>query len=232
MALFSLQCQQQNEAFFHEFVASLEGGVVGTCAYALQECVRPEVKVTKSALLGSVIRLGDVDVRQDEAVEIVVKMSKCTAVVRPPPLKKFAMRVRPDEAEKVDINDTMDVDDDGDRKDTYVELKTRTEYFVDHGTRDAQPGAKQSSKPHHGTGDDTETEDDDIPVETDAQVKTDGREKIDQEQLVRGFKYGSTYVPCPEGQFPRLNTRKGIDICGFFPDKNVCTSSAVMVWRV
>lgn len=46
-------------------------------------------------------------------------------------------------------------------------------------------------------------------------------EKVEKEQLIKGFKYGSTYVPCPDGQFERLNTKKGIEICGFFLKKNV-----------
>lgn len=48
-------------------------------------------------------------------------------------------------------------------------------------------------------------------------------EKIDKEQLIRGFKYGTTYAPCPDGQFPKLPTKKGIDFEGFFKAKNVST---------
>jgi ATP-dependent DNA helicase 2 subunit 2 len=164
--------------------------------------------MTKSALLGSVLRLGDVDVRSEEAIEIMVKMSKCTAVVRPPSMKKFAMRPRPGEDADADVamDATMDIDEEEDRKDVYAELKSRTEYYVDHGLKDEKMKTEDD-------GDETD--------ESERQSKSEQREKVDQEQLVRGFKYGSTYVPCPEGEFPRLSTRKGIDICGFFPDRNV-----------
>ena len=78
-------------------------------------------------------------------------------------------------------------------------------------------------EPASGIYDEDETDDEDEDMESvELPAKSEKRDKIDQEQLIRGFKYGSTYVPCPEGQFPRLSTRKGIDICGFFPDKNVC----------
>ena len=44
--------------------------------------------------------------------------------------------------------------------------------------------------------------------------------KIEKEELVRGYKYGASFAPAPEGGFPRLKTRKGIDVCGFFPQKH------------
>ena len=134
----------------------------------------------------------------------MVKMSKCTAVVRPPTLKKFTMRSKPEDDT---VAETMDIDEVEGKEDTYTELKTRTEYFMDQETKSAK----------------VSTEDEDEDMESvELPARPEKRDKIDQEQLIRGFKYGSTYVPCPEGQFPRLSTRKGIDICGFFPDKNVC----------
>ena len=36
--------QLKNEEFFHEFMSKVKDGIIGTCAYALQECARPEVK--------------------------------------------------------------------------------------------------------------------------------------------------------------------------------------------
>ncbi|KAH8103255.1 SPOC domain-like protein [Phellopilus nigrolimitatus] len=152
-------------------------GIVGTAAFALQECVRPDVKMTKSALIGTTLRLGDIDVRAEEAVELPVKMSKCTALVRPASMKKFAKRVETAEEQTL-----RDVDDDESRKDVYAQLAMQTEYFVNEDEDEGKQGE-------------------------------DGAEKVDKEQLIRGFKYGASYAPCPDGQFPRLSTRKGIDIC-------------------
>ncbi|KAG1738615.1 SPOC domain-like protein [Suillus paluster] len=180
----------ENEAFYHKLTASLDNGLVGTCVFALQEIARPDIKQAKSALLGTVLRLGDVDVRPEEAIEIPVKASKCTALARPKSWKKFSQR------EKTD--DQMEVDEEEDKV-VFAQLKTRTEYYIDHST---QEGEEQD------TGSDDEED------------KDKNLEKVEKEQLIRGFKYGSTYAPCPDGQFPRLNTRKGIDICGFFPAKN------------
>ncbi|KAG2132365.1 SPOC like C-terminal domain-containing protein [Suillus clintonianus] len=183
----------ENEAFYHKLTSALDNGLVGTCAFALQEIARPDIKQTKSALIGTVLRLGDVDVRPDEAIEILVKASKCTALARPKSWKKFGRREKTDDQMQVEEEEDMAV---------FAQLKMRTEYYIDHS---AQEGEEQEKM---DTGSDDEED------------KDKNLEQVQKEQLIRGFKYGSTYAPCPDGQFPRLNTRKGIDICGFFHAKN------------
>ncbi|KAG2370362.1 SPOC like C-terminal domain-containing protein [Suillus spraguei] len=183
----------ENEAFYHKLTSVLDNGLVGTCAFALQEIARPDMKQTKSALMGTVLRLGDVDVRPEEAIEILVKASKCTVLARPKSWKKFGRRKKTDEQMQVDEDEEMAV---------FAQLKMRSEYYIDRSTRDGEEQDKMD------TGSDDEED------------KDKNLEKVEKEQLIRGFKYGSTYAPCPDGQFPRLNTRKGIDICGFFHAKN------------
>lgn len=107
----------------------------------------------------------------------------------------------------------MEVDG-AEEKVEFAQLKMRTEYYVDHA------------------GDHGEDDDEDVKVEDDEENLLDGPssekqgkskslEKVEKEELIRGFKYGTTYAPCPDGHFPKLPTRKGIEICGFFPTKNV-----------
>lgn len=180
------------------FVSSLgeDLGRIGTAAEALYECQRPDVKITKSVMSGITLRLGDFDTRPDEAIELPVKMSKCTALARPATMKKFIKRTA-----EADEDGSMQVDAklEENEKDIYAQLKMQTEYIVD--------------KAHNTNGDD------------DKDDKQDGEgkvpEKVDRDELVRGFKYGASYVPCPDGQFPRLSTQKGLDICGFFPSRFV-----------
>lgn len=207
MTRFGPFIQRANEDFYQKFISGVKQGVIGTCAFALQECVRPEIKVTKSTLSGYILRLGDVDTRPEEAIEVVVKTSKCTAVVRPPTLKKFAKREASDDEDAMDVvQDEADDDEDDEKegkKAVFAQLKMRTEYFIE---------------PNEEDEDDEEDEEERAKKRKE---KEDTVEKVEKEALVRGFKYGSSYAPCPDGQFPRLNTRKGIDICGFFPSKNV-----------
>jgi len=98
---------------------------------------------------------------------------------------------------------------------TFAQLRMKTEYYIDRSE-----DREQVDEDGEEEGNDEEKED---------KGKEDNLEKVDKEQLVRGFKYGSTYAPCPDGQFPRLETKKGIDICGFFQAKNVCPFHPLLV---
>ncbi|KAJ8520350.1 hypothetical protein ONZ45_g2822 [Pleurotus djamor] len=183
-----------NEKFFTELTASMHTGIIGTCALALRETTKPDIKQTKSALMATVLRLGDVDTRPEEAIELSVKASKATATARAKSWKKFAMRPLDEEDET-----RMDIEN---RKAVFSELKMRSEYFMAPPNKD---------------------EDGDVKREEETQAEEEAKknlETVDKEELIRGYKYGSTYAPCPDGQFPKLPTKKGISICGFFKEKN------------
>jgi ATP-dependent DNA helicase 2 subunit 2 len=175
---------------------------MGTLSFALQEITKPEVKQTRSTLIATTLRLGDPDNSPLEAFEIVVKTSKCTALTRPTSWKRFAPRVsKPTDAMDVDLAPSRD--EEGlvnSQKMVWAQLKMRTEFHVEHDGQDEDEGNEDV-------------------VDADSLKKRGA--KVEKEQLVRGFKYGSSYVPCPDGQFARLSTHKGISICGFFNGDNV-----------
>jgi len=173
------------------------------------------VKITKSVLMGTVLRLGDVDARPEEALEILVKTSKCTAIARPKSWKKFTSR--------------KGFDENSEPCTVFTELRQRTRYVKEKDAEEEDGETeKATTKARNADEDDilmadvkaenvegaTLTQDSD--TEDDDDDKMSGEDDIDKEQLVRGFKYGTDYVPCPEGQFERLPTKKGMDICGFF----------------
>jgi len=195
----------------------MKNGVIGTCALALRETAMPDIKQVRSALMTNVLRLGDVDTRGDEAIELFVKTSKCTSLARAKGWKKFGLR-------ETNQDDDMDMGDDGElaatAKAAYAQLMMRTEYYVDRNAGEEKDGKKEDDDDQllleKDGGDDDEPEEPNV----------ENLEKVEKEELVRGFKYGTTYVPCPDGQFPKLPTRKGIEICGFFPAKNVSFSSS------
>ncbi|KAL0945550.1 hypothetical protein HGRIS_014711 [Hohenbuehelia grisea] len=205
--------KRANETFYSTLTSTMHTGIVGNLALALQETARPDIKQTKSALMGTVLRLGDTETRPEEAMEVLIKTSKCTAIARPKSWKKFALRIDPETGEAV--QQTMDVDGDEDPRSVFTELKMRSEYCFD----------TRVGRDENDDGENVKVEEADLAMDVDSQTQRgkkpdDHMEKIDKEQLIRGFKYGSTYVPCPDGQFPRLPTKKGIDICGFFSAKN------------
>ncbi|KAI0307520.1 SPOC domain-like protein [Multifurca ochricompacta] len=194
--------KHENESFYHKFAAEVANSVMGTLSFALQEVTRPEVKQTRSTLMATVLHLGDPANNPLESVEIIVKTSKCTALARPKSWKRFAPR-EGKSADEMDVDSAPTKHDDGDgnvNKVIWAQLRMRTEFHVEHDVQ----------------GDDGDGDEDGLDVD---RVKKGGA-KVEKEQLVRGFKYGSSYVPCPDGQFQRLSTRKGISICGFFNADN------------
>ena len=112
----------------------MKSGVLGTCALALREIARPDIKQTKSTLMGTVLRLGDVDSKSDEGLDIIIKTSKCTALSRPKGWKKFGIRERLDDDDE--MSDVRNQEDGN--KVTYAQLKMRTEYLVDRSGGDEE----------------------------------------------------------------------------------------------
>uniref|UniRef100_A0A8H7Y8Y4 ATP-dependent DNA helicase II subunit 2 n=1 Tax=Psilocybe cubensis TaxID=181762 RepID=A0A8H7Y8Y4_PSICU len=185
-----------NESFYHQLTSSMNSGVVGTCAYALRETTAPEVKQTKSVLVGTQLRIGDFAARSDEAIEVPVKMSKCTALARPKSWKKFVLMQKEKDAMEVD-NDVS----------VYSQVTGQTQFAV----QEDEDEEKEKEK--------VKQEDVKMEENDEAQVppKTKGLQ-VEKEELTKGFKYGTTFVPVPEGegQFMRLTTHKGIDLISFF----------------
>ncbi len=178
-----------NEGFYNEFVSTLEDGVVGTCAYAIQEISKPDIKMTKSVMMRSMLSLGDYEAREEEAFAILIRTSKCTAISRPSSWSKYAIKPKEEGDEDVTV---------------YSPLKMTSEYYFDKTEKDA---------------------DGDVPMkqeeDADEEDSMKGMQQVDKETLVRGYKYGTTYVPCPDGEFAKLPTKSGLEICGFFLKKNV-----------
>lgn len=206
--------QRVNEAFYARLVSALpeDLGLLGSLEHAFLTLAQPHVKEVKSALFSTTLRLGDVEVREHEAIEINVRIAKGTSVTRAAPWKKFFKK----DADEEDIQGVED-----EEKAIFKEARKRTEYTIDRSSEKEEEG-KEST-----------TQDVSMDVDEGKSVEEEGAhlEKVEKEQLIKGFKYGSTYVPCPDGQFARLNTKKGIDICGFFQKKNVRLSHSFWVFR-
>jgi len=169
--------------------------VVGTCGFALEEVARPDTRQRKSQLKGTVLYIGSADWDPEQAIEISVKMCKATALERPVSMKKYALRVKEHRGED---EDEMDVDQEEEGEwDTYMQLKMRSEYWAN-----------------------TEKREEDASQMEEEEEEKENLAQFEREELVRGYKYGSTYVPVPE-EFPKLETAKGLTICGFFHEENV-----------
>ncbi|KAF8214293.1 SPOC like C-terminal domain-containing protein [Mycena galopus ATCC 62051] len=112
----------------------------------------------------------------------------------------------------------------------------RTEYYIDRCDHNSDNKGEDVKMEEPAKEKEPEPEDDnDNDEEGGATNKIDpGLKQVDKEEFIRGFKYGMTYVPCPDGQFERLPTKKGINICGFFLAKNfrreLCLGEVQYVW--
>ncbi|KAF8547086.1 SPOC domain-like protein [Imleria badia] len=192
-----------NESFYSRLVSALPDGLglLGSLEHALLTLNFPHIKETKSALLSTTLRLGDVEVRENEAIEINVRTAKCTSLARAASWKKFFKK----------DNGEEDIQDEEEGKAVFKEVKRRTEYIIDRSTEEEE----------EEKGPTTQDVLMDVDEEKSVAEEETGLEKVEKEQLVRGYKYGSTYVPCPDGQFERLNTKKSIEVCGFFQRKNL-----------
>lgn len=179
---------------------------MGTCELALQHTCYPEPKSVRSTLVATTLRIGDTTnpERCEEALEFSIKASKCTSMARPQSWKKFVLR------DEESAPEDMVVDTDNTEW-VYVPLKMETQYYLD-------PDAPNKDEDEDGDVNMKKEDDDALPPSNQTAEPT---KKLEKEDLVRGFKYGTTYAPCPDGQFARLDTHKGIDICGFFPKENV-----------
>ncbi|KAJ3563470.1 hypothetical protein NP233_g8920 [Leucocoprinus birnbaumii] len=117
----TIASQRVNEEFLHTLTKSMKQGVIGNCTFALQEIAKPDIKLVRSSLVGTIIRLGDVDTRAEEAIEILVKASKCTAAAHPKSWKKYALR-EDETGEPIHVNES---------EVAYAPLRMQTEYYVD-----------------------------------------------------------------------------------------------------
>ena len=172
--------------------------------------------------MGTTLRIGDVQNKPTESMEIQIKLSKCTAIARPKSWKRVMLRKK-DKRDKRGEEDSDDAEADAEMDveegDTYVELKKLTEYY-----RDSEKSDEDDDEERQARVKEEDTDHDDTRVERDKQATAEDDRRAEREELIKGFKYGSTYTPCPDGQFDRLMTKKGIDICGFFKSRNVRAS--------
>ncbi|KAG8834379.1 ATP-dependent DNA helicase II subunit 2 [Serendipita sp. 399] len=202
------------EKFWRDkFVARLDDGLFATCAYALQECATPEVKETRSSLLYQVLRFGEPTDDPDHSVELNVRVSKATAIARPPPMKKFA-RSTPQENTMEwtgAIGEPLAAQ--------FAPVKSRTDHFIkDFGeNKDAQ----EQTKAIEGDPDvKIEIDEDGVPIlPSDLALVTipDNAAPIGDENTQLAYKYGAEYIPVDKADFSQLQTRKGLDIVGFIP---------------
>jgi len=64
-----------NEKFYHTLTSSMKSGVIGTCALALRETALPDIKQVRSTLMGTVLRIGDVDTLENRQLNCLSRQA-------------------------------------------------------------------------------------------------------------------------------------------------------------
>ena len=186
--------------------------LIGTMDYALQECARPDVKTTKSVLLSTTLRFGNTEDEnlRDEAISLAVRTSKATAITRPPTMKRFVRKEREP--------NRMDWEGDGatEALEEFAPVNRRVDYHIEKRTENGNTKAEPDIKVEEAG---------DGGLQLAQRKPLDDYERVEPEELVRAYKYGATYVPFEEGTFLKLETKKGLDICGFMPASKVSKRS-------
>ncbi|KAF9073930.1 SPOC domain-like protein [Rhodocollybia butyracea] len=202
--------KEVNEQFYNDQLCNPENegvknSVVGTLDRVLEDISMPEVRTHAKCLADWRCRYS-----REEAMEILIKTSKCISINRPKPFKKFYIRPKISAGGNAEEHDMeVDVDEDEPKNITFAQLKGRTEYYVD--MAEPKDGEEEEGKGKEKVKEEEMIEDGDEIAST--------LEKVEKEELIRGFKYGTSYVPCPDGQFSKLPTKKGIDVVGFVAEK-------------
>lgn len=214
-------------------------------ALALARLPRPAF--VNGAVAGIDLRLGSADVNPDQAITIPIKYSKATMKARPPSLSKAwkaAMDLQgpqpgaagsyrdmganqlmaslqsqsQSQGEKLDPNDIAAM--------ISAEVKSHSTYVIKRpDPASANPTASQATQ--GGTQKDPDFVDLDAagaeasmpPATADEDDAED--ELVEKEDIVKAWRFGSTWVPMEADMFEPLVTDKGVEVLNFIPTANV-----------
>ncbi|KAG9039153.1 ATP-dependent DNA helicase II subunit 2, partial [Tulasnella sp. UAMH 9824] len=201
----------QNEEFYQQLGSQIEKCLIGSCYQALEDCALPDIKMVKPAAKHIILRLGyhypdqvedDDDGEAEKGIEISARVHKVSSKASPVSLKRFIKRgvARDGAGGKSTQQDDEDEEMD-DAEDTkpdvgavYAPVERETRYHL-------RPPAPEKKE-----------EDDEVKLEdadAEHEVPTLG-DLVDAEDLVKGFKYGATWVLVDE-EFDKLPTKAGIE---------------------
>jgi ATP-dependent DNA helicase 2 subunit 2 len=174
---------------------------------------RPEPKEVKGTAMPYTLRVGNNELDPETSAEIAVKVTKGTALVRPLSMKKFAARDPPLDED----GNPVPIIIDGEEQDVFSLLKMRTEFAL---AKDLAVAAEAAIAEAEERGESP------TPLARSGWTKDVG--SVEKETLTRSYKYGATWVDV-EGDFEKLETKKGIDLCAFFPAANVSDRGGLLL---
>jgi len=209
-------CQDDDEA---------KKPALGSIELALSIARGPAISQPESVLNKSVLRIGSKELNQEEGIEFLVRHSKATSKAMPMSLKKVIASelLSPNripkssygagpsqsqsQAKPVPQTASAGIEADVTPFKRYTVLVPKTETEMRNMDEDDIP--MDATKV-------SDTQDDGIKEE----IEYEERE-VEEENLVKAYKFGKTWVPMPKDIFPDMETDAGMDVLGFMKASGV-----------
>lgn len=220
-----------SEKFWRVFIRNLEEQVSKS---STEEQFRPALEVFEPKLsqirmprpdmvngtqVGTCLYIGAEPIDAEQAICIPLKYTKATAKARPPTLSKAwktAVDLQqpagtlPSHSEASQLFNTLQSQSQSQGGQggnlaalVSAEVKQHSTYFLkkaEAAKTEAAEGAE------------------DLPAMAEDEEE---REYIPKEELVKAWRYGSSWIPVEDETFEPLQTQKGVEVLGFIPQKNV-----------
>jgi ATP-dependent DNA helicase 2 subunit 2 len=229
-----------------EMLPSLE-----TFENALIAARMPRPAVVNGTVSGIDLFIGSAGIDPEQAIRIPVKYSKATMKARPPSLSKAwkpamdlqnPLQPKADRSSQARASQLMwsiaqqSLSNEGVNPSDIAamisaDVKHHSTYVIKHAPHDAagetqtlsQTQASQRSlMPDYGNegldGDNVDEE------QEQAEVEDEEEEVVAKEDIVKAWRFGSTWVPMEADTFEPLETQKGVEVLGFIPQENVIDS--------
>ena len=215
---------------------------IGTFDEALLTSRLPRPAVVNGTVSGIDLRIGSPNIDPEQAICIPVKYSKATMKARPPSLSKAWKAVMDLQAPSrtdgstqkmtssqlaknlVRQSQTLDVAPTQSDLAAMIsaEVKHYSTYVIKrHEAPQKDKNVTQSSQVDFGmAGLDREYVDEPTQgeeLDKAADEEEEEEETVAKEDIVKAWRFGSTWVPMERDTFEPLDTRKGVEVLGFFP---------------
>lgn len=204
----------------------------------------PRPAVVNGTVSGIDLRIGSSDINPDQAIVIPIKYSKATMKARPPSLSKAwkaAMDLQgpqsgADSYRDVGANQllaslTQQSQSQGEKLDPNdiaamisAEVKQHSTYVV---KKQNPANAAAPTQATQATQRDPDFVDDEAEGAPAAAVDEDEAEEefVAKEDIVKAWRFGSTWVPMEADMFEPLVTEKGVEVLNFIPTANVSSTN-------
>ena len=205
---------------------------IGTFHEALEAARLPRPAVVNGTISGIELRIGSPDVDPAQAICIPVKYSKATMKARPPSLSKawkpaMDLQVPQKDGQRNTgastqlANSIMEQSQGLDfapaQSDLAAMISAEVKNFTTYVIKRQE---KVRDVPDSQADDSTQRPTQPQPTPT-QDAGEEEEEPVAKEDIVKAWRFGSTWVPVEKDTFEPLDTKKGVEILGFFPRQAV-----------